>query len=53
MAVSDVVNSDTGVFELSKYRTSTGTFLEAHQDEVVTRIERRVAQVTMTPHGRV
>jgi prolyl 4-hydroxylase len=51
MKASDVVNTDTGVFEASETRTSTGTFLEAGQDEVVRRIEKRVAQVTMTPVG--
>lgn len=51
MAASDVVNNDSGEFELSDTRTSTGTFLEAAQDEVVARIEKRVAQVTMTPLG--
>jgi len=53
LEVSDVVNSDTGEFEASTVRTSTGTFLHAHQDDVVVRIEKRVAQVTMTPQGRV
>ncbi|GBG00386.1 prolyl 4-hydroxylase-like [Raphidocelis subcapitata] len=49
LTASDVVNTETGVFEASETRTSTGTFLEAGHDEVVRRIEKRVAQVTMTP----
>jgi hypothetical protein len=51
LTASDVVNTETGVFEASETRTSTGTFLEAGHDEVVRRIEKRVAQVTMTPVG--
>lgn len=33
----------------SDVRTSTGTFLETHQDDVVARIEKRLAHVTMIP----
>ena len=36
---------------LVQVRTSTGTFLAMGQDEIVKRIERRVAQVSMIPVG--
>lgn len=51
MEASDVVNNDTGESEFSNVRTSTGTFLDPAQDHVITVIEKRVAQVTMTPRG--
>jgi hypothetical protein len=40
-----VVDSSTGQSKDSEVRTSTGTFFSKGQDEVITRIERRVAQV--------
>ncbi len=35
----------------AQVRTSTGTFFNKGHDEVVTRVEKRVAQVTMIPVG--
>lgn len=49
MERAGVVNDKTGEFEPSDTRTSTGAFLEESQDDVVARVERRVARVTMTP----
>ncbi|KAI8465545.1 MAG: hypothetical protein J3K34DRAFT_379780 [Monoraphidium minutum] len=46
---ADVVNDETGELEPSDTRTSTGTFLDEAQDEVVAAVEKRVATVTMTP----
>ena len=51
LVVSDVVDNDTGEHQPSASRTSSGTFLEGAQDGVVAAVERRVAQVTMTPLG--
>lgn len=33
----------------SEVRTSSGTFLQTHQDDVVTEIEKRLAHITMIP----
>lgn len=46
---SSVVDSTTGGSVDSEVRTSSGTFLRYHQDEVVSRIARRIAAVTMLP----
>ena len=45
MRKSSVADSKTGQSIASEVRTSTGTFLAKHADDVVARIERRVAQV--------
>ena len=49
MTESGVVDNDTGHSKKSEVRTSTGTFFGRGQDEVITKIEKRVAQVTMIP----
>ena len=49
MQNSTVVDSSTGKSIPSKVRTSSGTFLSKGQDEIISRIEKRVAQVTMIP----
>lgn len=46
---SSVVNADTGGSFDSDVRTSWGTFLAHEQDEIIARIERRIATVTMLP----
>ena len=46
---STVVDSKTGGSVDSDVRTSSGTFLGMHQDDVVTAIEKRLALVTMIP----
>lgn len=46
---STVVDSDTGGSVDSEVRTSSGTFLSHHQDDVVSAIEERIATVTMLP----
>jgi hypothetical protein len=46
--VSDVI---TGEQKTSKVRTSSGMFFERAEDEVVARVEERVATVTMLPAG--
>lgn len=46
---STVVDNETGGSIASNVRTSKGMFLRRHHDEVVTRIERRLALVTMLP----
>lgn len=46
---STVVDNESGKSIPSSVRTSKGTFLEYALDDVVQRIERRVAQVTMVP----
>jgi len=49
MAKSSVVDNNTGKSVDSQIRTSTGTFFARAEDDVITRIEKRVAQVTMIP----
>lgn len=51
MEVSAVVDSRTGQSRKSSVRTSTGAFFGRGYDEVVRRIEKRIAQVTMIPIG--
>ena len=51
MENSSVVDSSTGKSVPSEVRTSSGTFLSMGQDEIIRRIEKRVAQVTMIPIG--
>jgi prolyl 4-hydroxylase len=52
MQASSVVDNLTGKSVPSKVRTSTGTFFSMGEDEVIQRIEKRVAQVTMIPQGK-
>ncbi|MEW5303088.1 MAG: hypothetical protein WDW38_001412 [Sanguina aurantia] len=49
MLKSSVVDNASGKSVDSTIRTSTGTFLGKAQDEIVARIEKRVAQVSMIP----
>jgi hypothetical protein len=46
---STVVDNETGEERDSEVRTSTGTFFDKGADEVIARVEARVAQVTMLP----
>lgn len=46
MQKSEVVDDETGDSVDSDVRTSTGTFLQTAQDDIVAAIERRVAQVS-------
>ncbi|KAJ0982783.1 hypothetical protein J5N97_011038 [Dioscorea zingiberensis] len=46
---SMVSNSYTGKQTVTKDRTSSGMFLDKHQDEIVTRIEERIATWTFLP----
>lgn len=49
LQASTVVDSKTGGSVPSSVRTSYGTFLQKAQDEVVARIEKRIADVSMIP----
>lgn len=49
LAASGVSDSITGVHKLSKVRTSWGMFFNRAEDEVVKRVEERVAAWTMVP----
>jgi hypothetical protein len=51
MVKSHVVDNETGKSKDSDIRTSTGTFFAKGEDEIIARIEKRVAQVTMIPLG--
>lgn len=53
MLKSSVVDNASGKSVDSTVRTSTGTFLAKAADEVIARIEKRVAQVTMIPLGEL
>ncbi|KAL0925901.1 hypothetical protein M5K25_004276 [Dendrobium thyrsiflorum] len=46
---SMVADNDSGKSVMSEVRTSSGMFLEKHQDEIVGRIERRIAAWTFLP----
>ena len=48
---STVVDNDSGKSVDSTVRTSSGTFLSKHQDEVIARIEKRISMITMLPEG--
>jgi hypothetical protein len=52
MEVSSVVDSRTGQSKKSNVRTSTGAFFGRGYDDVIKRIEKRIAQVTMIPMGK-
>lgn len=49
MKKSEVVDSDTGKFKKTLDRTSSGHFLSRGQDEVVQRLEQRIAEWTKLP----
>mmetsp|Transcript_36236 Transcript_36236/g.107015 ORF Transcript_36236/g.107015 Transcript_36236/m.107015 type:complete len:183 (+) Transcript_36236:202-750(+) len=49
MKKSEVANPVTGKSEDSTARTSTGTYFSMGEDDVISRIENRVAQVSMIP----
>ncbi|CAA6662855.1 unnamed protein product [Spirodela intermedia] len=49
---SMVADNDSGESVMSEVRTSSGMFLSKNQDEVVTRIERRIASWTFLPEAR-
>ncbi|XP_020675217.1 probable prolyl 4-hydroxylase 6 isoform X1 [Dendrobium catenatum] len=50
---SMVADNDSGKSVMSEVRTSSGMFLEKHQDEIVGRIERRIAAWTFLPEGNI
>ncbi|GFH10558.1 Fe2OG dioxygenase domain-containing protein, partial [Haematococcus lacustris] len=49
MVKSHVVDNKSGKSVDSQIRTSTGTFFGKAEDDIIERIEKRVAQVTMIP----
>lgn len=49
MKRSLVADSNSGDSRKSNVRTSSGTFLEKHQDEVIARIDQRIAKWTFLP----
>jgi prolyl 4-hydroxylase len=53
MEESSVVDNDTGKSKKSTVRTSTGAFFGRGEDDVIRKIEKRVAQVTMIPMGEL
>ena len=52
MEVATVVDHRTGQTKKSNIRTSTGAFFDRGYDDVITRIEKCIAQVTMIPVGK-
>lgn len=50
MTKSSVVDNETGKSMDSTVRTSTGTFFARGQDEVLTAVEKRIAQVCTCIH---
>lgn len=53
MVESAVVDNQSGKSKKSDVRTSTGTFFTRGYDEIIKRIEKRVAAVTMIPVGKI
>ncbi|PRW32905.1 Prolyl 4-hydroxylase subunit alpha-2 isoform A [Chlorella sorokiniana] len=51
MERSGVVDTKTGNSDISDIRTSSGTFLERGQDDVIAGIEERIARWTLLPVG--
>lgn len=51
LARSDVADSVTGKQLVSNVRTSKGMFFTRNEDDIITRVEARVAAVTMLPPG--
>lgn len=51
MAKSMVADNESGKGYLSKVLTSSGMFLKKRQDEIVSRIEERIAKWTLLPEG--
>jgi prolyl 4-hydroxylase len=49
MVKSSVVDNASGKSVDSEIRTSTGMWFSKQEDDVISRIEKRVAQVTMIP----
>lgn len=48
-ACVQVVDTDTGKFKFDDVRTSSGYFLKRGQDEIIKRLERRIAEWTRLP----
>ncbi|CAI6001464.1 unnamed protein product [Closterium sp. NIES-64] len=48
---SSVADNESGKSVLSEIRTSSGTFLNKYQDDIVKRIEERIAAWTFLPKG--
>ncbi len=49
MGRSEVLDNDTGKGVVDTYRTSYGTFLKRQQDEVIHRVESRIAEMLNVP----
>jgi hypothetical protein len=48
-ACVQVVDTDTGKFKFDNVRTSSGFFLKRGQDEIIKRLEHRIAEWTRLP----
>jgi hypothetical protein len=48
-ALLQVVDTDTGKFKFDDVRTSSGYFLKRGQDDVIKRLEHRIAEWTRVP----
>lgn len=46
---SEVVNRSTGDFEVNDVRTSEGTYFARGESETISRVERRIAEITGVP----
>lgn len=47
-----VVDNEKGTFKKSEVRTSSGATFGRSYDDTLTRIEKRIASVTMIPLGK-
>ena len=49
LARSSVVNNETGAYDIHPHRTSTGTYFNRGENELIRRIEQRIAELVQYP----
>jgi prolyl 4-hydroxylase len=49
IALTQVVDTETGEFKVDKVRTSSGAFLKRGQDDTIKQLEARIAEWTRLP----
>lgn len=49
LARSSVVNNETGAYDIHPHRTSTGTYFNRGENELIRRLEQRIAELVQYP----
>ena len=49
LARSSVVNNETGAYDIHPHRTSTGTYFNRGENELIQRLEQRIAELVQYP----